>query len=114
MAPTTTWPRGPAARKRCWPRPSRSSASLRGGPLIVLASASPRRALILRSLGVRFEVRVSHVDETLAPGEDAEQAARRLAHAKAAAIARNDPRPVLAADTLVACDGPILGKPSSP
>ena len=68
--------------------------------MIVLASASPRRALILRSLGVRFEVKVSNVDETLAPGEDAEGAAMRLAHAKAAAVARNDPRPVLAADTL--------------
>jgi septum formation protein len=54
------------------------------------------------------------VDETLAPGEDAEQAATRLAHAKAAAIARNEPRPVLAADTLVVCDGRILGKPASP
>jgi septum formation protein len=63
---------------------------------------------------VRFEVKVSHVDETLAPGEDAEKAAARLAHAKAAAVARNDPRPVLAADTLVVCDGRILGKPASP
>ena len=53
------------------------------------------------------------MDETLAPGEDAEQAATRLAHAKAAAVARTDPRPVLAADTLVVCDGRILGKPSS-
>jgi nucleoside triphosphate pyrophosphatase len=62
---------------------------------------------------VRFEVKVSHVDETLAPGEDADRAATRLAHAKAAAVARNDPRPVLAADTLVVCEGRILGKPAS-
>ena len=54
------------------------------------------------------------MDETLEPGEGAEQAAARLAHAKAAAIAREDPRPVLAADTLVVCDGRILGKPASP
>ena len=53
------------------------------------------------------------MDETLAPGEDAERAAMRLAHAKAAAVARNEPRPVLAADTLVVCDGRILGKPAS-
>jgi septum formation protein len=54
------------------------------------------------------------VDETLVPGEDAERAALRLAQAKAAAIARDEPRPVLAADTLVVCAGRILGKPSSP
>lgn len=63
---------------------------------------------------MRFEVKVSHVDETLAPGEDAERAAARLAHAKAAAVARNEHRPVLAADTLVVCGGRILGKPASP
>ena len=54
------------------------------------------------------------MDETLAPGEDAERAALRLAQAKAAAIARDESRPVLAADTLVTCGGRILGKPSSP
>ena len=62
---------------------------------------------------MRFEVKVSNVDETLAPGEEAEHAATRLAYAKAAAIARLDPRPVLAADTLVVCEGRILGKPVS-
>ena len=83
--------------------------------MIVLASASPRRALILQSLAIPFEVRVSHVDETLAPGEDVEEAATRLARAKAAAIGTQpETRPILAADTLVACDGRILGKPSSP
>jgi septum formation protein len=54
------------------------------------------------------------VDETLAPGEDAIAAATRLARAKAAAVAKDESRPILAADTLVVCDGRILGKPSSP
>jgi septum formation protein len=54
------------------------------------------------------------VDETLVRGEDAEQAATRLARAKAAAVARDETRPILAADTLVVCDGRILGKPASP
>jgi septum formation protein len=58
-------------------------------------------------------VRVTDVDETIAPGEEAEQAATRLARAKAAEGGRNEPRPVLAADTLVVCDGRILGKPAS-
>jgi len=54
------------------------------------------------------------VDETLAVGEDAEDAATRLARAKAAAVAKGEPRAILAADTLVVCDGRILGKPQSP
>jgi septum formation protein len=82
--------------------------------VIVLASASPRRAHLLRSLGVSFEARASEVDETLAPGETALAAAARLARAKAAAVATHDPRPVLAADTLVVCAGRVLGKPASP
>jgi septum formation protein len=53
------------------------------------------------------------VDETLLAGEDAAQAAVRLARAKAEAVARDERRPVLAADTLVVCDGRILGKPAS-
>ena len=61
-----------------------------------------------------FEVKPSNVDETLAPGETAIAAAARLARAKAAAVATHDPRPVLAADTLVVCAGRILGKPGSP
>ena len=54
------------------------------------------------------------MDETLARGEDAAEAATRLARAKAAAVGKGEERPVLAADTLVVCDGVILGKPSSP
>jgi septum formation protein len=80
---------------------------------LVLASASPRRASILRSLGVRFDVVVTHLDESLKPGEQAHAAAERLARAKAFAAAPGETRPVLAADTLVACEGRILGKPAS-
>ena len=82
--------------------------------LLVLASASPRRALILRALGVRFRVVVSGADETIAPGEEAAAAAERLARLKAAAVARSEPPPILGADTLVVCEGRMLGKPDSP
>jgi septum formation protein len=75
----------------------------------VLASGSPRRARILRSLAVPFHALVTEVDETLAPGEAVEVAAERLARAKAAAA--DAALPVLAADTVVACEGRILGKP---
>jgi septum formation protein len=83
-------------------------------PGLVLASASPRRALILRGLGVPFRVVVSHQDETLRPGEDGPAAVERLARAKALAVAREERLPVLAADTEVLSDGHILGKPAGP
>jgi septum formation protein len=81
-------------------------------PRLVLASASPRRARILRDLGVSFRVLVSHEDESLQPGEDGAAAVERLARAKALAVARGETLPVLAADTEVLCDGHILGKPA--
>ncbi len=81
-------------------------------PRLVLASASPRRARILRDLGVSFRVEVSHEDESLRPGEDGTAAVERLARAKALAVARGETLPVLAADTEVLCDGHILGKPA--
>jgi septum formation protein len=83
-------------------------------PRIVLASASPRRAHILRSLGVPFRVRVAGVDEDLEPGEAASAAADRLARKKALSVAALEALlPVLAADTLVVCDEEALGKPAS-
>jgi len=81
-------------------------------PRLVLASASPRRARILRDLGVSFRVLVSHEDESLRPGEDGAAAVERLARAKALAVAPGELLPVLAADTEVLCDGHILGKPA--
>ena len=82
--------------------------------MLVLASSSPRRARILESLGIAFRVVVPDVDETIPDGEDAAAAAERLARLKAEAVAAAETLPVLAADTLVVCDGRILGKPSSP
>lgn len=82
-------------------------------PRLILASASPRRARILRRLGIPFRVVVSREDESLEPGEDAAAAVERLARAKALAVARTERLPVLAADTEVLCEGHILGKPGS-
>jgi septum formation protein len=79
----------------------------------VLASASPRRAEILSSLGIGFRVLVSRRSETLRPGEDAPSAVRRLAREKAQQVfAHAGGRAVLAADTLVYRGGKIFGKPS--
>jgi septum formation protein len=84
------------------------------GPQFYLASASPRRRQLLEQLGLRFEVVVADVDESLLPGEAAEAYVSRVAEAKARAVVerRSDPGlPVLAADTAVVLDGSILGKP---
>ena len=79
---------------------------------IVLASASPRRAELLRAAGIPFEVHPADVDETPFAQELPEAHVRRLATAKAEAVrARLPGRTVLAADTIVVCDGRILGKP---
>jgi septum formation protein len=78
---------------------------------IILASASPRRARILRSLGIRFEVRPADVDESVLPGESPTATVRRLARAKALVPKRRRDDCVLAADTLVVLGRRILGKP---
>jgi septum formation protein len=80
--------------------------------LIVLASGSPRRRDYLTQIGARFEVLPAEVDETTAAGEAPEDAALRLAREKARAVQRLRPdRWILAADTIVAVEAEILGKP---
>jgi septum formation protein len=80
---------------------------------LILASASPRRAQILRDAGIPFSVLSSAVDETPIPGETPAQMVGRLAAAKAELVAARaiGPAIVMAADTTVALDGVILGKP---
>ena len=86
-------------------------------PRILLASASPRRSELLRQVGIAHEVRPVDVDESVRPGEAPSAYVLRLAEAKAAALwQRLEPgerRPVLAADTTVALEGEIFGKPGS-
>ena len=83
---------------------------------IYLASQSPRRAELLRQLGLRFQAVQVAVDETAQTGEDPAACARRLATAKAEAALRilgsGIREPILAADTLVTADGVTLGKPA--
>jgi septum formation protein len=80
-------------------------------PILVLASASPRRSELLARIGIGFEVVPSDVDETPLAGEAPDTYALRIAAAKADVGARRFPgRPVLAADTVVTIDGDLLGK----
>jgi septum formation protein len=82
---------------------------------LILASASPRRAEILRDAGLPFAVMSSAVDETPYPRETPQDHVQRLAHAKAELVAARavGPAIVIAADTVVALDGRMLGKPRS-
>jgi septum formation protein len=86
------------------------------GPLILLASASPRRSELLRQVGIAHEVRPVDVDESVRPDEAPSAYVLRLAEAKAAALWQQldagQRRPVLAADTTVALEGEIFGKPA--
>jgi len=79
---------------------------------LVLASASPRRADLLRAAGIAFEAAAADVDEAAEPGETPDAHVERLALLKARRIAGTRPDAiVLGADTVVTIDGLILGKP---
>lgn len=81
-------------------------------PRMVLASGSPRRAGLLRGLGLEFDVEVPRVDESVVPGEDPVTYVARVAAAKAAEGWRRRPGSVvLAADTTVALGHRILSTP---
>jgi septum formation protein len=82
---------------------------------LILASSSPRRAQILHDAGFSFLVMSSAVDETPIPNESPADMVQRLADAKAELIAARaiGPAIILAADTVVALDGHIFGKPRS-
>lgn len=78
----------------------------------ILASASPRRAELLAAAGFTFTVAHADIDETPLAAEPAGLYVRRLAEAKARAVADRYPGcVVLGADTTVVVDGNILGKP---
>ena len=83
------------------------------GPRLILASGSPRRARILGTLGLKFLIRPSDVDETITRGESPRAAVKRLALRKVREGFRRPEDAVIAADTVVAVRGRILGKPAS-
>jgi septum formation protein len=85
--------------------------------LVYLASASPRRSQLLRQIGVAHEVRPVVIDESPQADEAPAQYVLRLAEEKARSLWDSLPGaqrlPVLAADTTVALEGEILGKPAN-
>jgi len=95
------------------------------GPKLILASRSPRRIELLTLVGARFTTFPVDVDESARPGERPDAHVQRLAEAKARAAAQAcgqggngaddaEDSVVVGADTIVALDRVILGKPSGP
>jgi septum formation protein len=80
---------------------------------LILASASARRAEVLRDAGIPFTILSAAIDETSMPHESAQDLVQRLADAKADLVAARaiGPAIVIAADTEVVLDGHVLGKP---
>ena len=80
---------------------------------LILASQSPRRKELLGLLGIPFEIQVPQADETMDPNADPAQQVALVSRRKAMATQAEAGDVVIAADTIVVCDGEILGKPRS-
>lgn len=78
---------------------------------LILASASPRRKELLGLFGLPFVVRAADIDETMNPENAPYDEVARVSRRKALAVQRTEDDVVIAADTIVVCEGKILGKP---
>ena len=78
----------------------------------ILASASPRRRELLGLFKIPFEIRAADIDETMDPEKEAFDEVARVSKLKALAVDRNEEDLVIAADTIVVCEGKVLGKPA--
>ena len=78
---------------------------------VILASQSPRRKELLGLFHIPFIIRVSDADETMDPNAPAAQQVAQVSRRKAEAVSREPDDVVIAADTIVVCNGEILGKP---
>lgn len=93
-------------------QPARVNRDAAGGaPVLVLASASPRRIGMLQAAGVAHVVHPADVDEERQGSESPEEYVARVSRAKAEALGgRYGALPVLGADTIVVAGGSLLGK----
>ena len=78
---------------------------------LILASASPRRRELLGLFRMPFVIRVADIDETMDPEKTPFDEVGRVSRAKALAVERQAGDLVIAADTIVVCEGRVLGKP---
>ena len=78
---------------------------------LILASQSPRRKELLGLFHIPFTVRVADIDETMDTANSPYDEVARVSRLKALAVPRNAGDVVVAADTIVVCEGKVLGKP---
>lgn len=80
---------------------------------LILASASPRRKELMGLFRVPFSIQVADIDETMDPDKSPFDEVARVSRMKAEAVLRQPEDVVVTADTIVVCDGRVLGKPHS-
>lgn len=80
---------------------------------LILASASPRRKELLSLFGIPFVIRAADIDETMDPSLPPCDEVARVSRLKALAVPREKDDVVIAADTIVVCQGSVMGKPHS-
>ena len=78
---------------------------------LILASQSPRRKELLGLFHIPFTVRVADIDETMDPNAVPYSEVARVSRLKALAVPAEPEDVVVAADTIVVCEGKVLGKP---
>ena len=81
---------------------------------VILASASPRRKELLGLFHIPFTIRVADIDETMDETKLPFEEVARVSALKARAVPREAEDLVIAADTIVVCEGRVLGKPRTP
>jgi septum formation protein len=87
---------------------------VKDGDSIVLASESPRRVDILRTLGISFSIIPPDIDETKLKDETPQEFVARISYEKANKVGQHFPdKWVIAADTIVVLKGKVLGKPKN-
>lgn len=80
---------------------------------MILASGSPRRRELLSLFGIPFAVQAADIDESMDADLPPAEEVARVSRCKALAIPRTSEDVVIAADTIVVCEGKVLGKPHS-
>ena len=80
---------------------------------LILASASPRRRELMGLFGIPFVIRAADIDEPMDPTKSPYDEVARVSRCKALAVPREPDDVVVAADTIVVCEGRVLGKPHS-
>ena len=78
---------------------------------LILASQSPRRQELLKLFRIPFTVEVADIDENMDPAKAPYDEVARVSRMKALAVPHGPEDVVIAADTIVVCDGMVLGKP---